>query len=641
MAAPKVGAAIIGPGNIGTDLLTKLMRSDVVEVRLISGIVPDSPGLQRAAGLGIDTSADGVEAVARSRRRRDRLRRDRRPGPHGRTPRGCAEAGKRAIDLTPAAVGPYVVPRSTWRSTSTPTNVNMVSCGGQATIPIVARDRPRRRRRLRGDRRDDRSSARPGPGTRAEHRRVHRDHGARRSRPSAAPTEAKAIIILNPADPPIIMRDTVFARVRRARRGGDRARRSRRWSPSRAAYVPGYRLVGSATTDGDKVTVMLEIEGAGDFLPAYAGNLDIMTAAAAARRRAASPPRPRWPERATTMPQSPHLRPDVTACATACTRSPTSSRPAQIGEVAAALDPAGIPLHRGLPWRRPRRLVLPVRLRRRRRTGVRRGGCGGDRAGRDRGAAAARDRHDPRCSTRRTSAAPRAVRVATHCTEADISAQHIAWAREHGMFAIGFLMMSHMIEPAELAEQAKLMESYGAEVVYAVDSAGALVPSGARARVAALREAVDDRRRLPRPQQPRLRGRQRAGRGRSGGDLVDGSLRGLGAGAGNARPRCWRRRWIKAGMDTGVDRLRSARRRRGRRRAAPAVARRSSTAPRSCSATPGVYSSFLRHTERAAEKYGVDPREVLLELGRRGVVGGQEDMIIEVAAAQARRAVAG
>jgi 4-hydroxy 2-oxovalerate aldolase len=230
-----------------------------------------------------------------------------------------------------------------------------------------------------------------------------------------------------------------------------------------------------------------------------------------------------------------------------------------------------------------------------------------------------------------------AVRVATHCTEADISAQHIAWAREQGMTTIGFLMMSHMIGPAELAEQAALMESYGAEVVYAVDSAGALVPDGARERVEALRGALGC--------EVGFHAHNNLGCGvgnslaavAAGAGWVDGSLRGLGAGAGNAATEVLAAALDKAGVETGADvfALMDA----AEDVVAPLLPRPQIIDRASLVlGYAGVYSSFLRHTERAAEKYGVDARELLVELGRRRVVGGQEDMIIEVAAAQAARA---
>jgi 4-hydroxy 2-oxovalerate aldolase len=233
-----------------------------------------------------------------------------------------------------------------------------------------------------------------------------------------------------------------------------------------------------------------------------------------------------------------------------------------------------------------------------------------------------------------------AVRVATHCTEADISAQHLAWARENEMFAIGFLMMSHMVEPAKLAEQALLMESYGAQVVYAVDSAGALVPTGAGERVEALREALSVEVGFHAHNNLGCAIGNSLAAVEAGATWVDGSLRGLGAGSGNAQTEVLAAAMVKAGMEVEVDvfaLLDAAEDVVAPLLPRPQIIDRASV----LLGYSGVYSSFLRHTERAAEKYDVDPREVLLELGRRGVVGGQEDVIIEVAAAHAGRALAG
>jgi 4-hydroxy 2-oxovalerate aldolase len=226
-----------------------------------------------------------------------------------------------------------------------------------------------------------------------------------------------------------------------------------------------------------------------------------------------------------------------------------------------------------------------------------------------------------------------AVRVATHCTEADIAAQHIAWARENGMFTIGFLMMSHMVEPDALAEQAALMESYGAQVVYVVDSAGALVPSGARARVEALRERLGCEVGFHAHNNLGCAVGNSLAAAEAGATWLDGSLRGLGAGSGNAQTEVLAAALSKAGMPVEVDvfsLLDAAEEIVAPLLPRPQIVDRASVVL----GYAGVYSSFLRHAERAAEKYDVDAREILLELGRRGVVGGQEDMIIEVAAAQ-------
>jgi 4-hydroxy-2-oxovalerate aldolase len=225
------------------------------------------------------------------------------------------------------------------------------------------------------------------------------------------------------------------------------------------------------------------------------------------------------------------------------------------------------------------------------------------------------------------------ARVATHCTEADISAQHIAWAAEHGMRVAGFLMMSHMVEPARLAEQARLMEGYGAHAVYVVDSAGALVPEGASARVAALRDALDAGTEVGIHTHDNLGcgvGNALAGVA-AGATWVDGSLRGLGASAGNAQLEVLVAALERSGRPTGADLF--ALMDVAEDVVAPLMARPQAIDRAALTiGYAGVYSSFLLHAERAAAKYGVDARDVLMELGRRRIVGGQEDMIIDVAA---------
>jgi 4-hydroxy 2-oxovalerate aldolase len=223
------------------------------------------------------------------------------------------------------------------------------------------------------------------------------------------------------------------------------------------------------------------------------------------------------------------------------------------------------------------------------------------------------------------------ARIATHCTEADVAQQHIPWAREAGMLVLGFLMMSHMVEPAELVPQARLMESYGAHAVYVVDSAGALTPPDAVARVEALAEALEC--------EVGFHAHNNLGCGvgntiaavRAGATWVDGSCRGLGAGAGNAATELLCAALDRAGHETGVDlfALMDA----AEDVVAPLMPRPQVVDRASLMlGYAGVYSSFLLHAERAAQKYSVDARDILVDLGRRGTVGGQEDMIIDVAA---------
>ena len=229
-------------------------------------------------------------------------------------------------------------------------------------------------------------------------------------------------------------------------------------------------------------------------------------------------------------------------------------------------------------------------------------------------------------------AGAQSVRIATHCTEADVSRQHIKVARDLGYDTACFLMMSHMIEPEGLLEQARLMEGYGAECVYVVDSAGAMLPEDITARVSALRSGLNKQTEVGIHTHENLHhGVANAVAGvRAGAVRVDGSLAGLGAGAGNAPIEAMIAVFDRLGMETGCDFTKLS-------DLADDVVRPLMDRPVQVDRETlmlgyaGVYSSFLRHAEKAASDYDIPASEILVELGKRKMVGGQEDMIVDVA----------
>ncbi len=277
----KINAALIGSGNIGTDLLYKALRSEWINPVWMVGIDPESEGLARARKLGLKTTHEGVDGLI-PHMREDNIQvcfDATSAYVHVENSRKVQEQGAMMIDLTPAAIGPYCVPPVNLKDHvgKREMNVNMVTCGGQATIPMVAavsRVQPVEY----GEIVATVSSKSAGPGTRKNideftqttSRAVEAVGGAQKG---------KAIIILNPAEPPLIMRDTVHCITVDEPDQAAITASINAMIAEVQKYVPGYRLKNGPVFDGRRVSVFMEVEGLGDYLPKYAGNLDIMTAA--------------------------------------------------------------------------------------------------------------------------------------------------------------------------------------------------------------------------------------------------------------------------------------------------------------------------------------------------------------------------
>jgi acetaldehyde dehydrogenase (acetylating) len=276
----KLKVAILGSGNIGTDLMMKLERSTILQLTTMIGIDPESDGLRRAKEKGYEVIDTGIKGFLERPELADIVFDATSAKAHIRHAKLLKEAGKTVLDLTPAAVGALVVPPVNLSEHIEEGNVNLITCGGQATIPIVHainRVSPVDYAEIVATI----SSKSAGPGTRANIDEFTQTT-ARGIEVIGGAKKGKAIIILNPAEPPILMRDTVYALVEEGSMDEEAIIKSiQDMVETVQSYVPGYRLRTEPMIDGNKVTVFLEVEGAGDYLPKYSGNLDIMTAAAA------------------------------------------------------------------------------------------------------------------------------------------------------------------------------------------------------------------------------------------------------------------------------------------------------------------------------------------------------------------------
>lgn len=274
----KLKTAIVGPGNIGIDLMLKIARSKHLELVMMAGIVPDSYGLKLAAEKGIKISYDGIHGILKEKDI-DIVFDATGARAHQMHAPLLKEAGIFAIDLTPAAVGPYCVPAVDLNFGPEVKNVNMITCGGQATVPIVAainRVAPVEYAEIIATI----SSKSAGPGTRQNIDEFTETTGSALMKVGGA-KQGKAIIILNPAEPPVMMRNTIYCKC-----DVDKIDQIKESVQAMVAevkkYVPGYSLKVEPYADGEKIIAMVEVEGAGDYLPKYSGNLDIITSASIA-----------------------------------------------------------------------------------------------------------------------------------------------------------------------------------------------------------------------------------------------------------------------------------------------------------------------------------------------------------------------
>lgn len=278
MKMQKVKVGIIGTGNIGTDLLIKVQRSDFLECGIFSGRNPDSEGIRKAQELGVNTSADSIQAIQNNPKCCEIVFDATSASAHHENAPILKKLNKYTIDLTPSKIGKMCVPAINMKECLKVSNINLITCGGQAAIPIIVAIMKVHSNTEYIELVSSISSKSAGPGT-----RLNIDEFTQTTRDAieefTGVKKAKAIIVLNPAEPPVLMHNTIYAKIRKPNLSrlkneiGLMAKLIQK-------YVPGYKITLGPVAENERVTTMVEVIGRGDYLPRYSGNLDIITCAA-------------------------------------------------------------------------------------------------------------------------------------------------------------------------------------------------------------------------------------------------------------------------------------------------------------------------------------------------------------------------
>jgi len=612
----KLPVAILGTGNIGTDLLVKVLRSPVLECKLFSGRNLASPGMTKASLLNVPVSTKGLAGIMDGKGGIALVFDATNAADHVKHAPVFAEAGMLAVDLTPASVGRMCVPAVNLDACLGLPNVNMITCGGQASIPLahaIARANPGVEYIEAVSSIASRSA---GPATRInlDEYLLTTEHGLQTF---AACDRTKAILNLNPAQPCVHMQTTG------GDGGPDQTLRARLPAVDRAHHRE--RPIDHHGAGRRAGGLPAQVRGQSGYHQLRRHRV----------RRGRRPPRFAHP--VNPMPAS---GPTITVCdATLRDGSHAYSHQINVGQIesyATAAEAAGFTflevghgnglgasslqvgeslVPEGEMLRAAKKCLRNTKLSAHVMPGfatIKREIVNAMEAGVD------------------------LFRVGCHCTEADITQRHIGYVRSVGREAWGVLMMTHMASKEVLLEEAKKMQSYGAQGIMLMDSAGALFPADVTAKIGLLAGSLEVPVGFHAHHNLGLSIANSLAALEAGARIVDGTAKGFGAGAGNAPLELLAAVLKHQGYATSIDLYRAL-------DAAELAARLfagslpNATGITVVSGLAGVFSGFAKPVQRAAEQLGVDPRDVFFELGRRKVVGGQEDLILEVATALARR----